>query len=426
MMNKQTLLSIGRKLLIIALLAGAVFLFRETGYSAAVQKKLLPASAESTVQGTGAEQGSTKPNGTAQPMAAVVCLPEGGRFGAAYHAETVNAMFYRFSAELGEALGSAGTPTEMTETDFYEACLGGCGVYLRFFCPQPLTLLAAWLGTEISSPAENDQAELLFLRMAESDVELCYRNEAGTYYRCTTAVGTEGLRSRMAEYSPNGISFAFENRLFSGSDGCMPVMEEMEERPTLKVSVPLPAGEELNALLQAMGMNSFVASDYSEADGTVVFVDEESTLRLSPTGSMYYRRSVLPARSEPQTLTDAVSIAWQVAEGSIGKSCGDAVLIFSGLEYTEAQNTVTVLLDYAVEGIPVRLAEGHAAEIVLRGKEIVSARLMFRRCALTEETALLLPFLQANAIAAAENATAELVYAGGGETMSCVWVKADG
>jgi hypothetical protein len=85
-----------------------------------------------------------------------------------------------------------------------------------------------------------------------------------------------------------------------------------------------------------------------------------------------------------------------------------------------------VLLDYAVDGIPVRIADGHAAEIVIRGETVVQARLSLRRFTRTAERTELLPCLQAAAIAASAQGRPELIYADAGEATECMWVVTDG
>ena len=53
-------------------------------------------------------------------------------------------------------------------------------------------------------------------------------------------------------------------------------------------------------------------------------------------------------------------------------------------------------------------------------------RLQFRRFTRTEEQTVLLPYLQAAAIAAAQQAEPELIYADAGDDTACMWVIADG
>ena len=425
-MNKQKLFGIGRKLLIVLLLASAILLGRESGYFSGLGERLQPAAAAGTKTVSGAESGYAKSADMVQPLAAVVCTPEGGRYGAAYDGEAVPAVFRRFSADLGEALGSAGDPQEISETEFCTEALCTCGVFLRFGCPQPLELLTACLGAELTGPAASQKAELLALRAGDAGVALFCRTEDGICFRCETAVSPEGLRSRTEEYTPNGAYYAFEKEALSGGDACTVLLEGAPAAELAEVSVPLPAAEERDELLEAMGMNSFVASSYTEADGTVVYVDEEATLRLSPSGSLYFRRSSLPGSLTPQKISDAADAAWRAAARSVGRAMGDGMLTFAGATVNEGVRSVTVVLDYMVDGIPVHLREGHAAELVLRDGEIIQAQMNFRRFTRSGEAQTLLPYLQAEAIAAAAGAGAALEYADGGDTLHCIWVKADG
>ena len=101
------------------------------------------------------------------------------------------------------------------------------------------------------------------------------------------------------------------------------------------------------------------------------------------------------------------------------------LLLLADVQAGEGQRSYTVSLDYAVNGVPVRLPDRHAAQIVFRDGVPVEATLALRRYTLTEESETLLPGLQAAAMAAKEHATAELIYPDGGEVMRCVWVRSD-
>lgn len=420
---REKLPGLVRKLLIVVLLVTAALLLWETGYLSGIGGRFRPGEHTATA---GTESAvDPKPAGMAQPLAAVVCGADGGRYGAAYDRETVMAVFQRHSVDIVEALGSAGTPEIMTPEAFQD-CLKRSGVLLRFYGAQPLALLSGWLGGEMRGEAAVYHAELLCLCAEGDGVALCFRTEDGTYFRCTTAVSQEGLRARTAEYTPNDAGYAFELSLLSGSDGCAVILEGAVRANLVQCGIPVPSGAETDALLQAVGMNSYSARSYTEADGTVVFVGEEMTLRLAPTGEVFFHRSGAALPGGSSSVTAAVTAAWRLAEQSVGKNCGDAVLLLADVQRSEGQRVCTVSLDYAVNGVPVRLSSGHAVEVVFRDGVPVQAELAFRRYTLTEEVETLLPALQAAAVAATEHATAELIYADGGETMHCIWVKSDG
>ncbi len=421
-MSKEKRAGLLRQGVILLLLVTAVLLLSETGYFGGLREKLhlsVPeAASDSFVQ---RDLQAQKPADAVRPLAAVVCCGDGGRFGAAYDGEAVTAIFRRFSAELGEALGSAGAPAAMSEREFQDA-LSCSGVFLAFDCPQPLELLSDWLGTAMNGSAAAHRAVMLCLCVSGTQTELCYRTEDDDFFRCTTAVQTAGILNRTDEYISNGTQYAFENELLSGGEKFVVIPAQPLSAFTVKSAAVLPDGADITTLMRGVGMNSYVANSYTEADGTTVFVDEESTLRLRPDGSIAFRRTSLPVSTGGTSLPENVNTAWQIAEYCIGKSCGDAELIFAGTAEDTAPGSCTVWLDYAVRGVPVRLAGGHAVEIVLRYGTVVQLRLTCRSFTLTEQPAVLLPTLQAAAIAAKQGAEPKLIYADRGETAECIWV----
>ena len=422
-MRKQTLWDWLRRGLIALLLVSAVLLLRRTGYYAGIRERFARSQSERTA-GEQAQSVLPRPIEALQPLAVMVSAADGGGYyGAAYDAEDTVELLHRFSANLGEALGSAGAPAPVDASQF-RACLSRCGVCFEFACPVPLELLSGWLGIEMSASAFQDAAQMLCLCVADGTAELCYRTAAGDCFVCSTAVNPESLRKSTAEYAPNGAIYAWESeRLADAGDGVIPAATPTPA--VVKSAVALPRGGETDALLQAMGMNSFLVNDYTEADGTVVYVSDEMTLRISPSGEVFFRHAGTLDISAGD-LSTAVSAAWQAAERSAGLLAGDGALLFAGASWQESQRSYTVLLDYAVDGIPVRLASGHAAELVLRGDTVVQARLQLRAFTRTEAQTELLPALQAAAIAAGANGRATLVYADAGEATECMWVLADG
>ena len=424
-MNNQKLRKVLRRALIVLLLVSAGVLLGETGYYSGIKSRLFPGGGEYTAPVSGAVAAVVRPTDAVQPQAAMVCGAAGERYGAAYDGETVSAVFSRFSAVVGEALGSSGTPEAVTEAQF-RAALDCCGVFLRFYCPQPLELLSGWLGAEAGSTVASSSAGLMLLCAEGDAVNLYYRTEDAGYFRASTEVSPEVLSGRTAEYADNGARFAFEIPGLSDCEDFTVIPAGNRTSAVVKYSAPLYGSAETDELLAAMGMNSYLTSSYTEADGTQVYLYEDSILRVSPTGSVLFRRPADSESTAERTLSDGVNAAWQIAERCIGAGSGAGTLLFAGTSYDETQRSRTLLLDYAVGGIPVQLASGHAAELVMQGDTVIQARLQLCRFSSGDETAALLPDLQAHAVAGAERAGAVLRYLAGGETMNCTWVKTDG
>ena len=424
-MRKQVFRDLGRRLLIALLLCSALLLLRSTGYYDGIRERLERSrSVIRTESAAGTDSAPLLPVEAMLPLAVTVrSAAGGGCYGAAYDAEETAAVFRRFSVDVSEALGSAGEPAERTEEEFRES-MNGCCVALQFICPVQLELLSGWFGIEMSSAAAAHEAEILCLSASETGAQLCYRTAEGRCYACTTAVSPDSFRSRAAEYAPNGALYAWESdRLTDG--GYTLLLPSPPEPAAVKSAAPLPRGEEADAVLTAMGMNSFVTSSYTESDGTVVYVSDENTLRISPAGTVVFRRASAPEDKQGD-LTASVSSAWPAAARCREPFLADGALQFAGAGYSDAQQGCLVLADYAVDGIPVRLASGHAAELVMRGETVIQARLQLRQFTRTEERTQLLPYLQAAAIAERSQGRAEIVYADAGEATACMWVIADG
>ncbi len=424
-MREQRIRDWGRRALIALLLVSAVLLLRRTGYYDGIRSRIESSRIVRTERNPEAEAAQPRSAEALMPLAISVRSAEGGgRYGAAYNHDQTAAVFRRFSVDLGEALGSAGAPAECAEEGF-RACLDRCSVAMQFACPVRLELLSGWLGVEMSSAAAEHTTQLLCLSASESEALICYRTEDGLCYACTTAVSAEGFRSRAAEYTPNGAGYAWESNRY-GLEGYTLLLQELPDIPVLRSAVPLPRESETDAMLTSMGMNSFVASSYSESDGTMVYVSDEATLRISPTGTVLFRRAGTPEVDTDDGITAAVSRAWDVAETCLGKFTGAGTLRVTGAVWNPAQRSYTVTMDFFVNGIPVRLASGHAAELVIRGGKVLQAQLELRRFTRTSERSELLPCLQAAAIAAGAQGRPELIYADAGEATECRWVIVDG
>ena len=425
-MRRQRLRDWGRRVLIVLLCATALLLLRRTGFYTGVMNRLERSRSIRTEGTDDVTAELPRSADVMMPLSIMVCGTDGGgRYGTAYDSDETAAVFRRFSVDLGEALGSAGAPAECAE-DGFRACLSRCSVAMQFVSPVPLELLSGWLGVEMNSTAAEHLAGLLCLSASESEALLCYRTEDGTCFACTTAVNADGFRSRTAEYAPNGAIYDWENETL-GLETYTLLLSASPKTAVLRSAVPVLRENETDEVLAAMGMNSFVSSSYTEADGTVVYVSDETTLRISPTGTLVYRRAVQEdAPGSGEDVLTAVSSAWSAAEICIGKHAGEGELRFAGAEYDASQSGYKVLLDYSVDAVPVRLADGHAAELIVRDGKVIQARLQMRQFTRTGAVTELLPCLQAAAIAAGAHGQPELVYIDAGDATACAWVIKDG
>jgi hypothetical protein len=408
----------GKNVLIILLAVSALFLMSRTDYFGFIRlaptwlSSVFGLFQDGSPDADAAEEGEIAGLTTASmPAAMAVTSANGGHFGVKYDGEALNEHFGRFSASLGIALGSSGDPAAVTEREWQKA-LSGEGVFFDYTEALPLNVLAQWLG----SPTMNSEAGLYTAR------RLCLAKEGagltlffisardGQYYACKT-LSLSSLDAQLKASSPNGAYFAWESAdTPAGLDPYILILEEMPTLHTLSVTNPFRDSLTGEELLTVFEMNSFTAIPYTESDGTVVYVEGDSSLRLYPDGTAVFRQSggeILSAGGFGAS--DAVDMALYLAKAGVGAHCGAAGLYLSGLHYDPASGgSYTVTFDYAVNGIPVLYGDAHAVSAVIRGGVVTRASMTFQKFTVTDGLESPLPMRQAAAIVSES---------GGGEPM---------
>lgn len=412
-MSRERLIWALRKILIVALLCSAGYLVSRTGYFQPVgQASSVPSGGGSG----GVSSGETYVH--IWPRAMMVCRNGGDGTAAAYDGDSLSAALRQFAAFLGETLGTAEAEWEISEETFRRGLSNGC-LFLELGGSYPLDVLSLWLGA--GGGEEGRSADVLYVSAPEGTVELSYR-DAGHFYRCATAAQAETLAGRMADFQASPAILAFQDARYSGLDPYTVILRALPEKYALRAY----AGETYippDQLMTAVGMNSFVASSYQDADGSLVYTEDERTLRLGPDGTVSYRRTDNALASSLLSLTEAVNEAGRLVERITGQIASDGQMALSGVERGESDSAYTVYFDYSVSGIPVRLPEGRAAIVIFQHGTVVRASIRLRGYTVTEEAELLMSMSRAAVIAAAQDGVApSLVYLDTGDRANCVWI----
>ena len=183
-----------------------------------------------------------------------------------------------------EAVGSAGVLQELNEED-YLAVLDTNGILLQYHDAQPLWLLRAWGGSSdtgggvaVASAAMVRRGEQLVLLLTDA---------AGGRWMAETAASLAELEA----VCQNGG--AVNARFAGASDGVAAdtvLTTTVESYPTLTVAQPeLVTRGELSKSIQAMfGMNAYLTRVYQNTDGSLVYVESHSTIRLAQNGDLTY------------------------------------------------------------------------------------------------------------------------------------------
>ena len=415
-----------KTLLIVLLAASAVFLAYESRvFHEFVSGSELLGSLVGRLGGEApAENGAAAASGSAagavRPVCAALTNGPGARLGAAYDEESVSALFERCAALFGEALGSAAAPELCTRED-WQAALGRAGFFLDYQTELPLRALPHWLGVSAATRNTDVASRLLVALDGEGGVALYYYGR-GLYARCATASTAESLLQLTADLLPNGAYFAFE-----GGAACENVEPDALLLPELAEKQPLTrevlsmhtALREQTAA--ALGISFLSSAVYSERDGTIVSVGGSGTLRFQPDGRILYsaaesEREEAPAPDAAELIDGACALLTDIRSGYTGEER----LCFDGLD-TEEDGRVGVRFAWYVDG--ARVTGGSAARLRYAGGRLESLELELCRYTRTGEACVLLPPLQAAAIAGglAPGSSPRLIYDETEEGLVPVW-----
>ncbi len=343
---------------------------------------------------------------------------------------TLSDEFEYAGTYLGEALGSAGGASLISETAFLSA-LRGEGLYFDFSGVLPVDVLASLLGIPATDPGIAAVRRALLSPASGDDALLYVQDGTAQYYRFTTVVSSLALKDFLASQSGETADFAF--LLGPTAAQLSPytiVLSDPPPRGVLAASNPLVSAEE--SFLRSAGFNPHSENRFTEASGTVIVREVTSTLYLRPGGVVDYQGwdsapdplySVSAAVPGSPTPSEAAAAAQTLISTLLRGLLGDAVLCMRGV--TETDTGYEITFDLMANGVPVRFSDGsHAAVVSVEGGRITAFSLHARRYTVTEETTPLLPFSLSSAVARVWD-EAELIIAyvdSGGERVPPVWI----
>lgn len=360
-----------------------------------------------------------------------------GRYGVQYDPATLSALFEQTRALLGEALGGAAGPVQVSETRWRQA-LSEQGIYFDFSGFIPFSALTGWLweGGQASA-LTGDVRRLALAPGDDGETVWLYWQDAGerdVFYACATGLTVAAHLEPVAEeYIPNGAKFAFEDGALAPLDPYTLITDSPGEAAVYTASSPLVSGgEEVQRQVRAaLSFSGALVTEYAMGD-SMVYRAGEDTLTLEPGGTLSYHSSnggLYPVASEGQepTLAEMIETTRQLTASVLGPLCGEAELYLISALQEEGETVITY--GYSLNGAAVWAGDdGWAARFQLTGGALTGFTMDPRSYTATGAAVPLLPSLQAAAAIDALDAGGSellLVYRDlGGETLSVGWIAA--
>lgn len=439
MKNKARLADTAKNFVIILLFLSAVYLlFKVTSNE---QGSFL-SGLDELFSGSGSSETLAPSNGgdtnhAADPVYLMITTAgttaaDSSHYAVKYDGQGKEKIITQFSVYLGEALGSSGSLEEVS-VEQWRTALSGTGVFFDYLYPQPLSSIASWLGYEASGETSLKSARRFFLGSRGESLALYFIDaDDGTIYSCKTTFKFTSLESKIAEFPVGNAKFAFELSELGDDYGKIDpyfiFSYESNKLREFTVSNPVREGLDKTALLGYFGMNNKIVNDYSETDGSVVYVEGEKTLRFDASGRVLFTasgNSGIPIGGNPGTLkiTELISVCYDIVQNSVGLTVGDGEIGLTGVSSVTDPLNCTLSFGYFADGVPVILpGGGDAAFFEISEGALVRAELYFRRYTSSGETMLALPERQATEIAKVSGGEPVLVYEDKLESVGCTWI----
>lgn len=420
------LLELGKSLLIILLVLSLVYLVGRTQFSEKMEDSVRSLLAGGKEESTGAASEQTSAV-KINPLQIAV-FHDGLRYGVQYDQAAVDTDYSSLSVLFAEALSSASAPERISEREWQRA-LCRVGIYMDFYYPVPMNILAGWLGDDSGTFSLTGCARRICLAAdGDGGVALYYMDEeSGLYYASATTLSQNvHLDTAVVDWSPNGAQFAFE---VDGMKALEPytLLTETPEPAVYAVSNPLlDVSSCLEDLLSELSFHAQSSALSAVTGGQLV--EGNDSLRLTEDGVITFHTfgdSDFRFPVSGDGVESTLDYVQTLAEATVGAWCGQAKLCLS--EINETAEQTEIVFQYCLDGVPVELSDSHsAARFVVRNGAVTDFSLYLRSYTDTGETSLVLPVVQAAAAMESMKADGKaltLLYEDlGSEQISAGWV----
>lgn len=279
---------------------------------------------------------------------------------------------------LGTALSSEESRiTEVTSDEWFSSLMSN-SVYLNYYTEYDTELFANFLGfreTAVSQKVDNFSNVVIALSdnvsvyIEDIETKKYYKIRTGRKFEEFKTVVTEMVNSQNYNNSEqSAINYSFDLNFdvaFGGQkaiiDSMVPIYSDVQNVPVvLAKNIITKDGKIENNIIekiaQIFNVNANTVNRYTEADETVVYVENNATLKIHTDGIVEYK-----ARDEGIQLTDSqnsYNIISRLNEFvlKVNEVTNSNDNIYLSSKAADGENVIT--FDYICEGMPVKISIG--------------------------------------------------------------------
>ncbi len=289
---------------------------------------------------------------------------------------------------IASAFSKAEKDASAVSSEEWYSALTGKSVYLAFPCRFSAQNFAALLdiSTELNFKGFSD------IVIADNGAVLISDTDGGAFYKIdiNSSEITPIIDAALAEESDTTvINYSFDlnfDKAFEDQktflSPMIPIYSAPVEAEVIESSNPVFRDGEINqkaisGILAAFSINPGTVWRYTEADGSLVFVENTGILKISPDGLLTFSATAGGlALSGSSASSVALEIAELVSSVNSGAGCNADMYITSSLSSDVATE---FSFDYIVGGFPVRFNGINAAHVTVRNGYITEYAQILRK-----------------------------------------------
>jgi hypothetical protein len=338
----------------------------------------------------------TQTREAARPITAAATNGAGLHYGARYDMQALDALYERSVLAMSEAFDTAAPPYKIDEYAWRKALLSQ-GIYFEYLTPVKISVLAGWLGTEITA----DWGEMETRRLCVGGIVRLFFQQSGTghFFAANTSVD-DSLEQVTEALDVNSAVFAFEvDGAPAPRDPYALLMPDVTLHRVVYADNPLDDEAVVSRALEDLGITDQLSYPDPDGSGAKTYIDNEFTLKFNPVdGTAIFRlRETGGQPGKPLTEGEIIETARRAVAGTIARYCGDAVVCYESIS-ADSDGGYKVRFRYIVAGGVVQLyRDGAAAVVTVRGGKVTEMTLRYRSYSVSDEQEALMPELQVSA-----------------------------
>ncbi|MCX7715284.1 MAG: hypothetical protein N2171_06125 [Clostridia bacterium] len=322
-------------------------------------------------------------------------------------------MFKNANDVASEILSDAMSSTSkmispITEEQWYSV-LSGKSMYLVYNIEYDTSLFSQFLGikgAEISSFTDRISDIVISADNAISPVVYIRNSKTGSYFKISTSASKNKLESVLDYFQQSFdeensavINYSFDllfDKAFGNQkvilNSMIPIFNNPQKFEVIESANPMLKADNtfnsstIDKLLNIFDINPTTMSRYTEANGTIVFVENDAILKLSPEGVLEYNSKLTQSGVKLANISSAYNTICLAAdfmdEISAAVASNKNLYISSDLTDDFIKNeTMNICFDYRANGIPVSLNTenlGHAVNMQIENGYLKNYVQIFR------------------------------------------------